>query len=133
LYSEAISLRVQSFARELEQLVHAQALAAVQAALGGASMPRPTAPVSSLRAPAKPAGAKKPRAAKKAARKSGAAVAADAKIVAHVKEHPGLRLEVIAKGLGVPSPKLKQRVADLVASKALRKEGKTRGTTYFVA
>jgi hypothetical protein len=153
LSNDRISARVESFVRELEALVNAHALAAVRAAFGNAPIARPAAgapaaartgrkrsrgatktaaPAASKPSP-KGAATKKPAAARKGAAKASGPLPADEKIVAHLKQHPGTRLEPLATALGVPSPRLKARVAELVASKVLRKQGKTRGTTYFVA
>jgi hypothetical protein len=134
--TQEISARIQAFARDLEQLVQSEAIAAVHKALGG-SAPRPAVAASKPAVPAKRIRATRKRAtrkvAAKAAAKPSAPTPADVKLLAHVKSHPGLRVEALAKALGVASPKLKDRVAALVTSKALRKEGKTRGTTYFIA
>lgn len=54
-------------------------------------------------------------------------------LLREIARRPGLRIEQIAKNLGVPSPSLKAPVARLVKAKKLKKTGKARGTKYRVA
>jgi hypothetical protein len=139
LSTDQISARIQAFARELGELVQSEALEAVRRALSGKPAGAKPAQASAPRAPAKASPRRKRGRAKSASPGPKAAVKASGstpeteKLIGFIKTHPGLRLEAIAKGIGAPSEKLKSAVSDLVASKKLRKEGKTRGTTYFVS
>lgn len=63
---------------------------------------------------------------------SGASVSNDA-LLREIGKKPGLRLEQIAKGLGVNSKSLKAPVARLVKAKKLKKSGQARGTKYRLA
>ena len=54
-----------------------------------------------------------------------------ARIMKHVGNHPGSRLEELSKSLRIPSKDLKRPVADLLEGKKLRKTGARRGTKYF--
>lgn len=145
--TKSIATAIETFVREIEDLVRAAALEAVAGALGAPrSAPRRPAPPASRVVAKAPARAATPRpkrpsrarkAAPKVAPKAAAAAApaaggGDDAALAHVKAHPGQRLEEIAKALGVPSPSIKDRFAALVDAKKLRRVGKTRGTKYFV-
>lgn len=54
-------------------------------------------------------------------------------LLREIARRPGLRIEQIAKNLGVPSKSLKAPVARLVKAKKLKKSGQARGTKYRVA
>lgn len=129
--------RIDAFVDEISAIVREAAVEAVRSTLmagGGVPVPRRGK-----------AGATKKGAARKAAKaarkktKSGRRVrrsAADletlgARFLAHVKSHPGLRLEQIAKSLRRDTADLKRPVTLLMEAKKLRTEGQKRGTKYF--
>ena len=53
--------------------------------------------------------------------------------VAYIAEHPGQRMEVIAKVLGYDTQELTLPVKKLLSSGRLRVEGQKRATSYFLA
>ena len=152
-----IDVRVSSFVSELETLIRAAALEAVQAALGAAQAPKaaaaspkpkaskPAAKASEAAPKASEAAAPKASAAetsasaaalprvKKGARRSAADVAAAARAIKqHLTANPGQGVEAIAKALGAPSKDLALPIANLLGARSIRKEGEKRGTRYFV-
>jgi hypothetical protein len=54
------------------------------------------------------------------------------RFVAHVKAHPGLRIEQINKQLGTTTDALALPIRKLIASGAIATKGQKRSTTYFV-
>jgi hypothetical protein len=53
------------------------------------------------------------------------------RVLAHVKSNAGQRLEQIGKALRTDTAILKRPIANLLAAKKLRTEGRKRGTMYF--
>jgi hypothetical protein len=119
--------RVDSFVADLEQLVRASALAAVESALG----------VSAKRGPGRPRGAgSAPRAAhtgKRVKRDPKAVLAVAARVHAAIKAKPGQSVEQIGKGLGMKTKDLALPIKKLLAAKSVKTKGQRRGTRYFVA
>lgn len=110
---------VEDFVRKITDLVNQQVVRAVQDTLstkaGRASAARG---VSS--APQKRGRPPSPKIAALAER-----------FQAFVRSNPGLRLEEIAREMGVPSKELKYPVSKLLDAGALRTEGQARGTRYY--
>ncbi|OGQ14097.1 MAG: hypothetical protein A2138_21355 [Deltaproteobacteria bacterium RBG_16_71_12] len=107
-----LQTRIESFAADITAILQ-QAMAD---AVTGAARSRPT----SVALPVSKRGALKP------------AIAGDA-LLREIARKPGLRIEQIAKNLGVPSKSLKAPVARLVKAKKLKKSGQARGTKYRLA
>jgi hypothetical protein len=127
---QEIQARTEAFAAELSVLIRKAALEAVEAALAGSGVAAPS------RRGKKSATAKKATKKKATRKKRGRRNAADIEALAtqvheFVMANKGSRLEEISAGIGVPSKELKRPVTDLLAAKALRKEGQKRGTKYF--
>lgn len=55
------------------------------------------------------------------------------KLSEYIKAHPGLRMEAIGKGMGLPTRELNLPVKKLLAAKRVRVEGHKRATEYFPA
>ena len=125
-----IEARTEAFAAELSALIRQAALEAVEAALAGSTAA--PAPRRGRKPAAKKRATKKKAAPKKRGRRSAADIEAlAAQVHQFVKANKGSRLEEISAGIGVASKELKRPVTDLLAAKALRKEGQKRGTKYF--
>src|SRR5690349_20917178 len=102
--TDAISARIAAFTKDLEQLVREAAVEAVQTALSaGASRPKTVSAGAARHTPTRRA----PTRVAQPARARALTGDIDRATITYVKEHPGLRLEQIAKALGVPSPGLK--------------------------
>ena len=120
-----IQSRIQSFLAELSGLVRRAALEAVQLALAGGGAPR-------RRGPRRPAKVGRPaRSSRRVRRSTEDLDAIAARVLAHVKAHPGHRLEEIGAGLKTDTAVLKRPVAKLLVAKRIRTEGRKRGTKYF--
>lgn len=104
--------RIESFAADITTVLQAAVADAVSSALG-AGRAKPT-----------------PVAAKRGAGRSTVETTA---LLREIARKPGLRIEEIAKNLGVPSKSLKAPVARLAKAKKLKKSGVARGTKYRVA
>lgn len=115
-----IRRRTEAFAAELSDLIRHSVLDSIHGSLGVAA---PSAPNMSA-APAAPRSKGRTR---RGRRPSGATSAA---VIDFVSKYPGTRVDQIAKGLGVPTPKLKKAVAAMLASGELEKTGQKRGTQY---
>jgi hypothetical protein len=138
--TKEIRARLDAFASELDDLVRQAALEAVQKALGVSAVTTNAAPRK--RAPAvKKAAAPAPRGrpAKKAASSRAPGQKRDPeelekmveRLAAHIKAHPGQRIEQINKVLGVPTKDLALPIKKLLASKRISSKGVKRSTTYF--
>jgi hypothetical protein len=134
----AIRARVDAFVNDLGNLVRAAAVQAVRGALGDGSAaprrrgrPRKAAPVlGGIARRAAPIAGRRGR----RGRRSPEAVGETADVVrAHVRAHPGQRLEEMGRELGVPTSDLKLPISKLLAGGELRTEGQKRGTRYFAA
>jgi hypothetical protein len=132
----AIRTRVDAFLAELSAIVRKAALDSVQEILGGTAPKR-------RRGPGRPGdsgrrGTTRPRKSARVARPSRGIrrSAADlekitVRVLAHVRSHPGHRLEQIGKALQTDTAILKRPIQNLLAEKQLRTQGRKRGTTYF--
>jgi hypothetical protein len=124
-----IQARTEAFAAELSVLIRKAALEAVESALAGSST---TAPARRGKKVASKKTTKKKATRKKRGRRSAEDIEALAgQVHQFVMANKGSRLEEISAGIGVASKELKRPVTDLLAAKALRKEGQKRGTKYF--
>jgi hypothetical protein len=116
--------RVDSFVQDLEGLIRASALRAVETALG----------MGAKRGPGRPRGAAKaPRAGKRAKRDPQAVLAVAAKVHAAIKARPGSSVEQIGKSLGMQTKQLALPIKKLLAAKKVKTKGQRRGTRYFAA
>ena len=107
-----LQTRIESFAADITAVLQAAVADAVSRALGAArAKPTPVA----------------------AKRRAGRPTVEPAALLGAIARKPGLRIEEIAKNLGVPSKSLKAPVARLVKAKKLKKSGLARGTKYRVA
>jgi hypothetical protein len=133
-----IRARIDALLTDISTLVKSSALEAVHAALGGISGGDPTPTAGLRRGPGRPRKGVSAPAAPKAARggkrerRSSEDVQATADaFLAYVKANEGRRLEEIAQGMGRASKELKLPVIKLIQARAVRTEGRKRGTKYF--
>ncbi len=56
-----------------------------------------------------------------------------ARLLAYVRQHPGERIEQIAKAIGTTSTDLKLPMTKLLGAKSVKKKGERRSTKYFSA
>lgn len=124
---------VESFARDLSQLMQRAALEEVHAKLSmaiGDIAPMRRGPGRPRKTPAAIATAAVPQ--KKGGKRSAADLGemSDA-LLAYVKANPGQRAEQIATALGTDAGTMRLPMQKLVASKMIRTEGQKRGTQYF--
>jgi len=129
-----IQSRIQSFLDELSQLVKAQALEAVHAALGQAAGPARRGPGRPRKVSMSPG--RKPRMMAKRGGKRVRRSPADlanlrASLLDAVKAKQGQRLEEIGKAMKTDTAVLKRPMALLLAAKKLKTTGAKRGTKYF--
>lgn len=128
---------VESFVRDIEELVRQSALDAIQASFGGIGpaaapaaaprrAPRVAAPVAAVAAAApaapRPSGAKRSPAELDQLQND---------LLSAITNNPGLRIEALAQVLGVPSKTLTLPTRKLLNTKKIRKKGEKRATTYF--
>jgi predicted HTH transcriptional regulator len=119
-----IRFHIESFTRELTELVKQAALSSVQDAFNGGAPAR-----AGRQTPTKRAA---PRRSSRSGRRSSEQIENMGRtILAHVSSNQGHRLEEISAALKIPSKDLKRPVAILLEAKKLRKRGKKRGTQYF--
>ena len=124
----AIRARVDDFVNELSDLIRQAALEAVEESLMGRA--RPARSSSAGTATRASAGGRKKRGRRGGRSKAGAD---PQKILSFVAKSPeGARVEEMARELGLSSESIKPTVAALLAAKQVRREGKARGTRYFV-
>ncbi|MCC7073580.1 MAG: hypothetical protein IT383_19885 [Deltaproteobacteria bacterium] len=107
-----LQARIESFAADITAVLQAAVADAVSNAVGAGR-------AKVTRVAAKPGADRSP---------VGAAA-----LLREIARRPGLRVEQIAKNIGVPSKSLKAPVAQLVKAKKLKKSGAARGTKYRVA
>jgi len=122
---DAIREAVELFVVQLKDLMQRAALESVQAALNGGT----------------PAARRRTKAASSSApslgydtssKRSPAEIAAlNKKLHAYIAKHPGLRIEKIGAGLGVPTKALVLPVKRLIGDKKLSRKGQKRATVYF--
>ncbi len=119
---------IENFVAELSAALSEASHNAIALALGGGQ----PAAVSGKARTAKPA-----KVAKVAKRAKGAKRTADelteltSSLLAHVKRHPGLRIEQIGEALGLTTKDLALPAKKLIAEKKLSTKGQKRATTYF--
>lgn len=151
---DALQARVNDFVADLETLVKAAALEAVQQALGGAGAPakrKPGRPAKAKAAPAaKAASAAKAAPAAKAAAPAAKAPAApkrkkgqkrtqaelaalQAKLDGFVNANAGKRIEEIAKALSISTSELTRPMKKLMEDGKVRSTGERRATRYYPA
>lgn len=119
---------VSKFTAQLEQLVRQEALASVQAALGGGGAGGGNAPSRRGR----PAGKSAPRAATRGGRRSTQDMAGmSEKLLTHISANPGLRGEEISAALGTDAKTMRLPVLQLIEAGKIRTEGQRRGMKYF--
>ncbi len=126
--------RIDSFLKEIGDLVRQSALAAVQDALGGggSGARRAAAPMATPGA----AAAKPARAAKRTTKKRGrsnvdydALRSAIQSLLSNA--HDGMRMEQLVEATHHDSYVLRKPVNEMLASGQIRKTGEKRGTKYF--
>lgn len=128
-----IRARIEAFVADLSTLIRGSVVDALSGALGieASSSAAPRAAAAS----AAPAPAPAPKAKKangKRERRSADQVNASAeRFLEFVTANPGLRLEQIAAGIGMPTKGLKLPVIKLAEAGAIYTEGQRRGTKYF--
>ena len=123
-----IQARIQSFLAELSGLVRKAALEAVHDALGEGAGPKRRGRPRGAAPRARPAAAS---AGKRVRRSAEDLEKTAARVLAHVKANAGHRLEQIGAALATDTAILKRPIANLLAAKQLRTEGRKRGTRYF--
>ncbi len=126
--SDQIRTLVEEFASKLELIIRRTALEQVASALGDAVAPR--------RGPGRPAGsgaksAQAGRPKKGGKRTSENLEAMSAKLLAHVKAHPGDRGEQIAAALKTDVGTMRLPMQKLMAAKKVKTKGQRRGTSYY--
>lgn len=124
--------RIDSFLREIGDLVRQSAVQAVQDALGGGPR-RSVSAAPQAPAAGRPAGAGK-RGPKKGSRRGTSVDRAvvEAKILDALRSNPqGLRMEELARVTSLDSSHLKVPAKEMAASGAVRKDGERRATTYY--
>lgn len=110
---------VEDFVRKITDIVNQQVVRAVQDTLSA----------KTTRAIAAPAAQGAPR---RRGRPPSPEIAAMAERIENfVRNHPGLRLEQIAREMGVESKVLKYPITKLLEAGTLRTEGQARGTRYY--
>jgi hypothetical protein len=115
---------IDSFVEQLKGLIQKRALESVQTALHGGAVPR--------------RGSKLVRSAlagsgyEASTKRSPAELAAlIKKLHGHIAKHPGLRIEKIGAGLGLPTKALVLPVKRLISEKKVFTKGQKRATVYF--
>lgn len=128
--SEKMLTLIEGFASDLEALVREQVLMTLQEALSGGSVPA-AAPRRRGAAPkaAKSNGAARAKGAKRAPEELAALTET---LYGQVKESPGLRVEELAKVMGVTTKDLALPAKKLLADGRIYTEGQKRATKYFV-
>jgi hypothetical protein len=124
---DALLEAVEAFVVQLKDLIQRAALESVQTALNGGS-------------PSSRRGSKRQRSAALAApqrhetgsKRTPAELAAlIKKLHAHIAKNPGLRIEKIGTGLGVPTKALVLPVKRLISARKIATKGQKRATIYF--
>jgi hypothetical protein len=121
-----IRQRIDSLLGDISVLVKTSALDAVRNALGAVES---TAQAAS--AAIAPAPVTRQTRSKRGKRTSEQVDAMAATILAYVKNNGGQRLEQIGKAMKTPTKEMKLPIQKLLGARALRMEGKKRGTKYF--
>lgn len=124
---EEVREAVETFVEQLTGLIQRAALESVQSALNGGSSPARRGP---KRAASQPAlGSERYEASAK--RSPAELTALIKKLHSHIAKHPGLRIEKIGAGLGVPTKALVLPVKRLISEKKITTKGQKRATVYF--
>jgi hypothetical protein len=124
---DAVREAVESFVEQLKELIQRAALESVQAALNGGT-------ALSQRGPSRqpnraPAASERHQAG---AKRSPAELAAlIKKLHGYIAKHPGLRIEMIGSGLGLPTKALVLPVKRLISERKVTTKGQKRATLYF--
>ncbi len=121
-FDRKLDTAITSFVEDIRELARRAALEAVSGAFSGAG--EAAAAVRASRAPR----AARANGAKRSPREMVAAVG---QLEKFVREHPGERIEQIARSLGVASRELALPARKLLADRRLRTEGQKRATRYF--
>jgi hypothetical protein len=122
--ADQIRTLVEEFTSKLELVVRRTALEQVAAALGDT--------VAMRRGPGRPKGSAKVGRPKKGGKRSAANLEAmGAKLLAHVKAHPGQRGEQIAAALKTDVGTMRLPMQKLMAAKQIKTKGQRRGTSYY--
>ena len=121
---DAIREAVELFVEQLKALIQRAALESVQTALnGGSPAARRGRAVASVAAP---------EGYERGTKRTPAEIAAlNKKLYAYIAKHPGLRIEKVAAGLGVPTKALVLPVKRLIGEKKVTTKGQKRATVYF--
>lgn len=117
---------IDAFIADLSDLVRAAAVDAVSDALGGPSGRRG-------RRPGRPAGTSPGRRRKGEKRSPEAIQKLQGELLSAIKANPGSRMEQLGKVVGASTKDLMLVTRKLLASKAVRKRGVKRATTYYPA
>ena len=131
--TEEIRNRIETFVRELEELVRLSALESVQQALGGGTLPSPSPRRAAGRAPAgrgkKAAVVSGPA---KRGKRTGEEVEATASaLLKYIEKHPGERMEQISAGMKTASKALTLPLQKLRTDGRLKTKGQKRATEYY--
>jgi len=119
---------VESFVEQLKGLIQRAALESVQSALTGGS---PSPVRGSKRLPAR-AAAVASQGYEAGSKRSPAELAAlIKKLHGYIAKHPGLRIEKISAGLGLPTKALVLPVKRLISERKVATKGQKRATVYF--
>lgn len=127
---EKIRNHVETFARELAEMVREDALDGLRVALGGrlgAKVPR--AARAAGKSASRGRGRERPKGAKRNPKEIEATLA---KVLAYVKRFPDSNVETIAQGLHVSTRDLVLPINKAIASGVLGKKGTRRATRYHL-
>jgi len=119
---------VESFVEQLKGLIQRAALESVQTALNGG---QPSSRRGSKR-PLSRAFLGVPQGQESNSKRTPAELAALIKrLHSHIAKHPGLRIEKIGSGLGLPTKALVLPVKRLISERKVTTKGQRRATVYF--
>ena len=131
--TDEIRTLIETFVSELEELVRRSAIESVQQALGGGSLPSPSARRAAGRAPAargrKAAVVAEP--AKRGKRTGEEVEATAAALLKYIEKHPGERMEQISAGMKISSKDLNLPLRKLKDEGHLKTKGQKRATEYY--
>jgi len=118
---------VESFVEQLKGLIQRAALESVQTALNGGNPPA----LRGSKRQARPAAAGSARYDAISKRSPAELAALIKKLHSHIAKHPGLRIEKISAGLGLPTKALVLPVKRLISERKVTTKGQKRATVYF--
>ena len=123
--------RIGTFVQELNELVRRAAVEAVRQALGGTG----ARPARSRRASDDGAavGRRLPRLGKGGRRTRGQLRAVKERLVAHVAENPGQRMEQIGEAIALSTRELRRPITQLIRDGVISYQGEKRSRKYFPA